>query len=81
MTWLRNLPIARKFLLAFGIVCGLCIVLGAFTVFTFRDIAVKNADVSANSLPALVALSDARGALLGGQAGAEFVNEDVRAGW
>ena len=60
MQWLRNLPVSRKFLFAFGIVCSLCIVLGAYTFITFRDIAVKNQDVSANSLPAVIALTDAR---------------------
>jgi methyl-accepting chemotaxis protein len=63
MTWLRNLPIARKFTFAFGIVCGLCIVLGAYTFLTFRDIAAKNIDVSANSLPSVIAISNARGSL------------------
>jgi len=62
MSWLKNLPIARKFGFAFGIVCGLCFLLGTFTFITFRDIAVKNADVSANSLPAALALADIRGA-------------------
>jgi methyl-accepting chemotaxis protein len=56
MQWLRNLPISRKFIYAFGIVCGLCIVLGAFTFFTFHSIAQKSADVSENSLPSLIAL-------------------------
>ena len=58
MQWLRNLPISRKFIYAFGIVCGLCIVLGAFTFFTFRSIAQKSADVSENSLPSLIALAN-----------------------
>jgi len=61
MSWLRNLPISRKFILAFGTVCGLCILLGAYTFVTFRDIAVKNQDVSSNSLPAVLALADVRG--------------------
>jgi CHASE3 domain sensor protein len=43
MTWLRNLPIARKFTFAFGIVCCLCILLGTYTFFTFRNIAAKSA--------------------------------------
>jgi methyl-accepting chemotaxis protein len=63
MDWLRNLPISRKFTVAFGIVCGLCIVLGAYTFFTFRDITAKNFDVSDNALPAALALADVRGAV------------------
>jgi methyl-accepting chemotaxis protein len=63
MQWLRNLPISRKFTFAFGIVCALCMALGTYTFFTFRDIAAKNADVSANALPALIALADVRGGI------------------
>jgi methyl-accepting chemotaxis protein len=58
MTWLRNLPVSRKFTFAFGIVCGLCIVLGAYTFITFRGIAAKSADVSDNSVPSVLALAD-----------------------
>ncbi len=60
MQWLRNLPVSRKFIAAFGIVCGLCIVLGAYTFITFREIAVKNLDVSDNALPSVIALTNAR---------------------
>ena len=63
MTWLRNLPIARKFTIAFGIVCGLCIVLGVFTFFVLRDIAAKNLDLSTNAFPSVIALSNARGGI------------------
>jgi methyl-accepting chemotaxis protein len=62
MAWLRNLPISRKFIVAFGIVCGLCIVLGAFTFFTFRTIAAKSQNVSDNALPSLIALANIRAA-------------------
>jgi len=63
MTWLKNLPIARKFIYAFGIVCGLCIVLGTYSFFTFRSIAAKNLDVSGNSFPSTVYLADVRGSI------------------
>jgi len=62
MQWLRNLPISRKFFLAFGTVCGLCIVLGTFTFFTFRGIADKSEDVSVNSFPSVLTLAEIRGA-------------------
>ena len=62
MQWLRNLPVSRKFIFAFGIVCGLCILLGAFTCITFQNIATQSNDVSANAMPSLIALSDLRGA-------------------
>jgi methyl-accepting chemotaxis protein len=62
MQWLRNLPVSRKFIFAFGIVCGLSILLGAFTCITFQTIATKGLDVSNNSMPSLIALADLRGA-------------------
>jgi methyl-accepting chemotaxis protein len=61
MQWLRNLAISRKFLFAFGIVCCLCIALGAYTAFVFHGIAVKNADLSEDSMPSLIDLANARG--------------------
>ena len=63
MTWVKNLPISSKFLYAFGIVCGLCIVLGTYTFVTFRSIAAKNLEVSGKSLPSVIYMADARGAI------------------
>jgi methyl-accepting chemotaxis protein len=60
MSWLRDLPVSRKFTFAFGIVCGLCIVLGAYTSVTFRGIAIKSADVSGNHIPALIDIGNIR---------------------
>jgi methyl-accepting chemotaxis protein len=60
MQWLHNLPVSRKFTVTFGAVCGLCVVLGAFTFITFRNIAQKSADVSGNHLPALVQIGNIR---------------------
>ncbi len=60
MHWLRNLPVSRKFIYAFGLVCGLCIVLGIYTFSTFRGIAAKNAEVSENSLPSVIKLATIR---------------------
>jgi methyl-accepting chemotaxis protein len=71
MGWLRNLPVSRKFLFAFGIVCGLCILLGAFTFSTFRDIATKSVEVSENNFPVFVHLANIRGAML------QFRREDL----
>ncbi len=64
MQWLRNLPVSRKFIFAFGIVCGLCIVFGTYTFFTFRAIAVKSADVSEDSFPSMIELSHIHAAAL-----------------
>jgi methyl-accepting chemotaxis protein len=60
MQWLRNLSVSRKFIAAFGIVCGLCIVLGVYTFFTFRGIAANSAQVSNISLPAVIDLANLR---------------------
>ena len=63
MAWVKNLPISRKFIYAFGIVCGLCIVLGTYTFVTFRGISAKNLEVSGKSFPSVVHLAEARGAI------------------
>ena len=60
MQWVRDLSISRKFIYAFGIVCGLCVVLGAYTFMTFRGIAEKSADVSANHVPSLIYIGEIR---------------------
>jgi methyl-accepting chemotaxis protein len=60
MSWLSDLPIARKFALAFGIVCCLCILLGIFTLVTFLGIAHKSAAVSENEFPALIRIATIR---------------------
>jgi methyl-accepting chemotaxis protein len=57
MSVYRNIPIARKFTLAFGLVCLLCVVLGAYSYFTFRSIAATSSDVSENAFPAILHLS------------------------
>ena len=45
MSVIRNIPIARKFTFAFGLVCAFCIGLGAYTFSTLRDISFKNSSV------------------------------------
>jgi methyl-accepting chemotaxis protein len=60
MAWLRDLSVSRKFNFAFGIVCGLCILLGAFSFFTFRGVAGKSADVSGIHVPSLIYIGDIR---------------------
>jgi methyl-accepting chemotaxis protein len=60
MQWLRNLPVSRKFVVAFGIVCCLCVLLGAFTFLTFRRIAANCAVVSGNHFPSLIYIGDIR---------------------
>ena len=61
MDWLKNLPVSRKFTYAFGIVCGLCILLGGYTLLTFHSISSKSVDVSENAFPSVILLADLRG--------------------
>ena len=61
MSVIRNIPMARKFGLAFGIVCALCLVLGLYTFFTFRMISNYTQQVSGDNFPSLVRLAEARG--------------------
>jgi methyl-accepting chemotaxis protein len=63
MHWLRCLPVARKFLYAFGIVCTLCVALGIYTFITFRGIAAQSADISQNSFPSVVDLANIRNSI------------------
>jgi methyl-accepting chemotaxis protein len=61
MSVVRDLPISKKFIYAFGIVCTLCIAMGAYTFLTFRGIATNAVDVSGNAFPSVLLLSDMRG--------------------
>ena len=63
MQWLRNLPVSRKFTYAFGLVCGLSFLLGTYAFTVFHGISAKCLDVSQNSFPSVVYLSDAREAM------------------
>ena len=63
MSALHNLPVARKFALAFGVVCTLCVAMGTFTFFTFRGIAIKCADISESAIPSVELLADIRGSI------------------
>ncbi len=60
MSMLRNIPISRKFIIAFGIVCALCVLLGAFTFIILRNIAAKSAEVSGEHLPSMILIGDIR---------------------
>ena len=63
MSALRNLPIARKFACAFGIVCGLSVLLGTYTFLTLRGISQRSSDISDNAFPSVNALAEVRGNL------------------
>ncbi|HEY1161414.1 MAG TPA: methyl-accepting chemotaxis protein [Terracidiphilus sp.] len=57
---IRNLPISRKLTAAFGIVCGLCILLGVYTFVSLRGIHSDTASVSGSSLPSLIHIGEIR---------------------
>jgi len=63
MSWIRNLPVARKFAVAFGIVCVLCVCLGVYAVSTFHRLSTISVDVSEKSFPSVIYLAEMRGAL------------------
>jgi methyl-accepting chemotaxis protein len=63
MSIYRNIPIARKFALAFGLVCALCVALGIYTYFVLREINLQTTDESRDSLPSVVNLVEMRGDL------------------
>ena len=58
MSAIRNTPIARKFTLAFGLICALCIGLGIYTFLTFRDISIRTSSMSENCLPSINLLTE-----------------------
>ena len=63
MSSISNIPISRKFSMAFGLVCALCIGLGTYTFISLHVISSNSVRVSEDSLPAVVHLSDARSAV------------------
>ena len=63
MSSFRNLPMARKFALAFGLVCTLCIVLGVYTFVALRQTAAQAEDVSTESFPSVVYLAKIQDAI------------------
>lgn len=63
MAIFNNLPIAKKLAYAFGMVCGLCVVLGVYTSITFLGISSKSVEVSDSKFPAVIHLADMLGSL------------------
>ncbi len=59
----RNLPVARKFLLAFGLVCILCTVLGTIALAGMARINRSTSSLSDVALPSAQALADMESAM------------------
>ncbi len=57
MRYLNDLPIAKKFIYSATLICGLLLLLGAYSLTTFHNIAGQSESLSQNALPALVHLS------------------------
>jgi hypothetical protein len=60
MSAVRNLPIARKFTYAFGIICLLCVALAGYTFFTLRGISAAAHEIGSDGVPSLVNLAKMR---------------------
>lgn len=63
MSMIRNTPIGLKFKIAFGLVCGLCLGLGVYTFFAFRDIAARTETITKDDMPSIELLTEMRGDL------------------
>ncbi|HEY6446698.1 MAG TPA: methyl-accepting chemotaxis protein [Acidobacteriaceae bacterium] len=60
MSYARNLPIARKFTFAFGIISLLCIGLAGYTLITMRGIIASANDMGGNNIPSIADLAAMR---------------------
>jgi methyl-accepting chemotaxis protein len=63
MSVIHNISLQHKFTYAFGIVCGLCILQGNFTYFSFRRAVARCADLGENAIPSLVQFSQGQAAM------------------
>ena len=60
MSVIRNLPVGRKFMFAFGAICVICTLVGVYNFFTLRSITANSSDVSEKELPSIVQLGNIR---------------------
>ncbi len=60
MSVARNIPLARKFTIAFGILCLLCVGLASYTFFAMRGISSQADDLKSDNIPSLVNLDKMR---------------------
>jgi len=57
MSFLRNMPVSRKFTAAFGLICLLCLTLGGVVFAAFHSASRDVIDVRDNSVPSIVLLT------------------------
>lgn len=60
MSFVRNIPVGRKFVLAFGLVCIFCLALGTYTFLTFRSLSARTTAIARDDLPSIVQLAAIR---------------------
>jgi methyl-accepting chemotaxis protein len=60
MSLLRNLPISRKFAVAFGLICLLCLVQGGAALVGLLRIGLSTSDLTGRTLPAAQAMTAMR---------------------
>ena len=63
MLALNDIPVARKFHYAFGLVCLLCVLLGVYSFFVFNSVSKQAEKVSSDDFPSVITLSQARSAM------------------
>jgi methyl-accepting chemotaxis protein len=61
MSEIRDMPVARKLTLAFGLVCALCVASGIYTFLAFRGITVRSSQLATESIPSVLLLANMRG--------------------
>ena len=57
---LHNLPMSRKFALAFGLVCILCVALGVYTAITLNSASQRAVEIAQDDFPSINYLTAAR---------------------
>jgi methyl-accepting chemotaxis protein len=62
MSFVRNLPIGRKFTWAFGIISLLCVGLAVYSFFSLRDITRSAVDIHDNGIPSVLHIAGMRNA-------------------
>jgi methyl-accepting chemotaxis protein len=58
MSVLRDMPVSRKFTLAFGLICLLCVTLGGVVFAAFHSVTAEVIDVRDHSVPSTALLAD-----------------------
>jgi methyl-accepting chemotaxis protein len=58
MSVLRDMPVSRKFIAAFGLICLLCVALGGVVFAAFRSVTAEVIDVRDHSVPSTVLLAE-----------------------